>query len=245
MRDELAAVVGGVLSTVGTSAAHELSSEEVERLLSLADIVTLARTAVERDYRGDVIDAHAPEMPTRFAKQLTQVVRGARALGIDRDRAMMLATRCAADSIPPLRLLVLTYIKDHPHVSTHNVRVQLDRPRATIDRELQALHTLGLLSVDEIEQPFGKTAWYYSLAVAIDVAALARLGSARSVVVTAQNTSRERASEGDSRSAGVVPDIAGTTSTAHERCRGCAQRLLHPASIESGLCARCEKKEAS
>jgi hypothetical protein len=33
-----------------------------------ADLVALARNGVEFDYRCGVIDAHAPEMPTRFAK---------------------------------------------------------------------------------------------------------------------------------------------------------------------------------
>ena len=39
------------------------------------------RTGVELDYRGDVVDAHDPEMPTRLAKQLTQIMRGAVAIG--------------------------------------------------------------------------------------------------------------------------------------------------------------------
>ena len=57
--------------------AIDLTEAEQERLLDAANVVTLARTGVEYDYRGDVIDAHAPEMPTRFAKQLMQLVRGA------------------------------------------------------------------------------------------------------------------------------------------------------------------------
>jgi hypothetical protein len=32
-----------------------------------ADAVILARAAVKHDYRGDAIDAYAPELPTRFA----------------------------------------------------------------------------------------------------------------------------------------------------------------------------------
>ena len=213
MRDELSSVVGGLLSTVDPSAAYDLSDAEVDRLLGVADIVTRARTAVERDNRGDVLDAHAPEMPTRFAKQLTQIVRGARALGIDREDAMSLAVRCAADSVPALRLKVLLYVKKHPHASTHDVRVGLDKPRTTIDRELQALHMLGLLTVDEVVQPGGKhNAWYYSLAEDVAVESLARLGSTGNVVVRTQDTREERASEPDSGSARVVPDVSGTTS---------------------------------
>ena len=59
-----------------------LTDEETDIVLAAADLVTLARTGVEYDYKGDVIDAHAPEMPTRFAKELTQIIRGAVAIGM-------------------------------------------------------------------------------------------------------------------------------------------------------------------
>ena len=54
-------------------AGHQLGDTEVEQLLNAADIVTMARSAVERDYRGNIEFAHDPEMPTRFAKQLVQL----------------------------------------------------------------------------------------------------------------------------------------------------------------------------
>jgi hypothetical protein len=43
---------------------------DCEKLLTAADLVTLARTAVADDYRGAGKGADAPEMPTRFAKHL-------------------------------------------------------------------------------------------------------------------------------------------------------------------------------
>ena len=49
--------------------------------LAAANLVTLGRTAVEKDYQGNIVDAHAPEAPTRFAKQLAQIARGQLALG--------------------------------------------------------------------------------------------------------------------------------------------------------------------
>ena len=73
MRTELSGAAAGVLATVRPSAAITVTDAERERILAAANVVTLARTAVDYDYRGDVIDAHAPEMPTRFAKQLAQV----------------------------------------------------------------------------------------------------------------------------------------------------------------------------
>lgn len=81
MRADLAAAMRGVLCKIDPYAATLDDNDEV-RLLGAANLVTLARTAVEYDGRGEVIDAHAPEMPTRFAKMLGQIVRGARAVGM-------------------------------------------------------------------------------------------------------------------------------------------------------------------
>src|SRR5439155_4504330 len=107
MRAELSEVVAGLLAGVQLGNELVVSEAERERILAAADVVTLARTGVDYDYRGDVIDAHAPEMPTRFAKQLAQVLRGSVALGMDRRAALQLAIRCARDSLPPLRLAIL------------------------------------------------------------------------------------------------------------------------------------------
>lgn len=181
MRAELGAAVAGVLAGVNISADLTLTGDEAELILALADIVTLGRTGVEHDYRGDVIDAHAPEMPTRFAKQLTQILRGGITLGMDRDHLLRIVARCAADSMPPLRLAALVDLLDHPASTTAAVRKRIDKPRNTVDRTLQALHMLGLVTVDEDEGPSGRTIWRYSLAADVDREALERLRSARFV----------------------------------------------------------------
>ncbi|SRX81554.1 DUF3854 domain-containing protein [Mycolicibacterium parafortuitum] len=174
MRRELAAAAAGVLAGMNTTATV-LTEVETNVLLAAADLVTLARTGVEYDYRGDVIDAHAPEMPTRFAKQLAQVVRGAVSIGVDRNRALRLAIRCARDSMPPLRLAIIDDVAKHPESSTAEIRKRLGKPRATVDRQLQALHMLEVLDCDEQETVWGGkdvTRWYYRLADGIEPTAL-------------------------------------------------------------------------
>ncbi|MBT2491516.1 hypothetical protein J7E96_23915 [Streptomyces sp. ISL-96] len=171
MRAELSAAVGGVLAGVDPDAGITVDEAETQRLLAAADVVTLARTGVEYDYRGEVIDAHAPEMPTRFAKQLTQVVRGAVAVGMDRADALRLAIRCARDSMPPLRLALLEDVAANPNSHTGEIRKRVDKPRATVDRQLQALHILGLMTVDEMA--YGdKTRWIYTITDGVDITAL-------------------------------------------------------------------------
>jgi hypothetical protein len=149
-----------------------------ERLIKAADIVTYARTAVERDFRGDIIDSHAPEMPTRFAKQLAQMVRGGLALGMSRDTALQLALRCARDSIPQVRLEILLELASNPRSRVIDVVRNIAKPYRTIRRELEGLHILGLLHCDEEQSNTdeSKTVWRYSLADGFDCATLLTMG---------------------------------------------------------------------
>jgi hypothetical protein len=166
MRKELAQAVGELLANVNTH-EYQLTDAQTEALAKAADIVTWARTGVERDYRGEVIDAHAPEMPTRFAKQLAQLVRGAVAISMTAERGIELAIRCARDSIPPLRREILLDIAANPSSQPRQVHRRIKRPRSTVRRELEALYMLRLLQCDETDENYGgklRTRLHYSLA---------------------------------------------------------------------------------
>ena len=170
MRQEMANAVAGVIATV-VDRDYPLTADDTTRILQAADLVTLVRTGVELDYRGDVIDAHAPEMPTRFAKQLTQIMRGALAIGMSRTKALALALRCARDSAPELRLAILEDLAANGESRVTDIRRRLQKPRATADRALQALHYLRLLVCrEEQEERGGKKvlARFYSLAPKTD-----------------------------------------------------------------------------
>src|SRR5262249_19649639 len=151
--------------------------DQVTQLIKAADIVTAARTGVERDYRGEVIDAHALEMPTRFAKQLGQLVRGAVSIGVPVEHAIRLAARRVRHSIPPLRCEILLDIAAHPNSEPHEVHRRIGRPRHTVRRELEALHMLRLLQCEETDEENDKgkvvrTIYEYSLDDKFDRATL-------------------------------------------------------------------------
>jgi hypothetical protein len=177
MREELAAAVGGLVAHANTDETT-VTEEEIQQLVKVADIVTKARTAIERDYSGEVVDAHAPEMPTRFAKQLAQMVRSGVAIGMTREAAMKLAIRCARDSVPPLRLEILRDIAFNPDATPGDVRKRISKPWPTVKREMEALTMLGILRCDEEteeveddEQPkkmTTKTKWLYDLSADFD-----------------------------------------------------------------------------
>jgi hypothetical protein len=173
MRRELSEAAGKLLAAADTGTRIELDADETGALLDLADLVTRARTAVERDYQGNPAFAHALEMPTRFAKQLVQIVQGGLSLGMSRPYAMATAERCAADTMPPLRRKVLGDVAQHAVSPTADVVKRLQLPNTTVDRVLQELHLLGLLVVDDL--PYGsqgRVRWAYSLAADVSAATL-------------------------------------------------------------------------
>jgi hypothetical protein len=179
MREQLAEITGKLLAGAQAYVSAEpepgLTEEEMTHLLGLADIVTRARTPVERDYQGNPAFAHALEMPTRFAKQLVQIARGGLLLGLDRDTAMRVAARCCHDTMPPLRRVVLADVAANPDSFTPDVADRVQIPKTTIDRTLQELQLLGLLTVQHIR--YGQNErlrWMYSLAPGVDRGDLAK-----------------------------------------------------------------------
>jgi hypothetical protein len=169
MRKEMADAVAGLIENIKVDHRDlALLEDEQSRILEAADIVTLARTGVETDYRGDVIDSHEPEMPTRFGKQLTQIMRGGIAIGVPRQEALALALRCAHDSVPQLRLAVLEDLKENHESSVREVCNRLQKPWRTIQRTLEALHVLDLIvchvvELDEEDRKRQKPSHFYSL----------------------------------------------------------------------------------
>lgn len=237
MRAELASAVAGVIAGVETTGTT-LTDEETGIVLAAADLVTLARTGVEYDYRGDVIDAHAPEMPTRFAKELTQIIRGAVAIGIPRHEALGLAIRCARDSMPPLRLKLIDDLAAHPGSSAIDIRKRINKPRSTVDRQLQALHMLGVLDVSETEAEYGGkpvTRWFYTIAEDIEPRAIDP-NSLPEMSPPTPRPSEKREERGSNGSEPSTPtDISGK---GFDTCRvdGCTAGLWHPESQRLGLC---------
>lgn len=231
MRAELARAVCGALGRLDPERA-ELTAAVRDELLRAADLVTYARTAVERDHQGKIIDAHAPEMPTRFAKMLGQIVRGGLALGMPEDRAMATAVRVAGDSMPPLRLRLLADIADHPDSRTSDVQKRVQKPRTTVDRELQALHVLGLLVCDDT----GQGGWRYTLSDAVDRSTLKTLVT-RNVSTGTQGHREEGVSLTDK--SGDVLTLEGLERdgpmSEPGRCGLCGKPSNH------GVCAGCEE----
>ncbi|MGK2880440.1 MAG: hypothetical protein ACSLE6_06465 [Mycobacterium sp.] len=260
MRAELAdAVVVVVAGVPRGGIGAELTEAEAERLLDAADLVTLTRTGVEYDHRGEVIDAHAPEMPTRFAKQLAQVFRGGIAVGMTREAALALAIRAARDSVPPLRLAIIDHLAAHPGDGTSDVRKRLDKPHTTVDRQLRSLHMLGVITCSESDGRDQRRGWSYRLndGVRPDALALTEMSPEMSVGIGSEEKMPPDLSVGKAQmdegcaSLGAPSNKSGdssvpTAATPTHRvgrpeahCTGCGGVLMHPESVAVGRCAAC------
>jgi hypothetical protein len=213
-------------------------------------LVTRARTGVDYDYKGNVIDAHAPEVPTRFAKQLQQVVRGAVAIGVPRGEALKLAIRCARDSMPPLRLSIIDDLAANSESSTSDIRKRINKLWSTVDRQLQAVHMLEVLGCDEVPYGDDKHRWLYSIAEDINPSALSpgmSVGAWREGVDEPPNRDASHfpyvgSDKSGEDSAGKTP----ATETLWPTCRteGCTTGLYHPDSQRLVYCANCRKDDA-
>jgi hypothetical protein len=169
-------------------------------------------------------------MPTRFAKQLAQLMRGAMAIGMSREQAMRLAVRCARDSMPPLRLDILLDVTGNPASRPGDVRARIGKPWRTVKRELEALTMLGILQCDEETEETetagetkDKTVWRYSVApdydrdtllamATIDLAERYRMpfgktkAKAKTKTKTKAKAKRPRPTTGGTAAAGAPPN---------------------------------------
>jgi hypothetical protein len=267
MREELATLAAGVIDAVNAGDPPELDETESERILAAADLVSLSRTAVDYDYRGDVIDAHAPEAPTRLGKQLAQVMRGTIAIGLTRESALRLAIRCARDSMPPLRLEIIDDLAANPYSTTTDVRKRVGRPRNTVDRQLQALHMLRVVEVDEEPRAEGGASWWrYTLAEGIDpncllvpeITADTVFGKEESLPTVISGTSGDTPNKQDDglfttatttyerdaptryrRAASNGQPHADPSANRQPSLCACGNEMVSPQSVARGHCERC------
>ena len=84
--------------------------------------------------------------------------------------------------------MILQDIAEHPGSRATDVRKRLQRPHNTVDRELQALHILGLL----VQEEASGTGWIYSLTSAVEPETLKLIAFSRNGCMHTQGTQEER-----------------------------------------------------
>ena len=129
------------------------SAERITLLATWADVVTLARSPVDRDYQGELDFIPDPEAPTRFVKALAQLYRGLVIIGMHDDDAWATTARVALDCVPKLRRRCIAALIQTPGATTISVAERTGHPSRSTRRALEELVAHGLVDRDGAVQP--------------------------------------------------------------------------------------------
>ena len=153
--------------------AVSIPQDWFEEIIELSEFATRARSGVKRDSRQrDITHVFAPEMPIRFAKQLTTLAQAFMVMGeSDGDRAIL--RKIAISSLPKNRIRVFGLLTKSPlsvqlaeaaideklpdseeedsfeersEWTNKNMAMALDLPTTTTTRILQDLNALGFIT---------------------------------------------------------------------------------------------------
>jgi hypothetical protein len=151
-REELAAAVAGLLGHPPEHRELAATGEDKQRIAKLANFITLARSPVARDYRGEIELVMDREAPYRFGKQLYALWRACGLLGMTREQAWEVADRIARDSLPKLRWRVLEALAEgEEELSTNTVARAVKHPYKSSKRTLEDLTAHGVVQRRTVE----------------------------------------------------------------------------------------------
>src|SRR3990167_5289620 len=130
----------------------KVSDETVNDIISLTNIATLARSAVERDNytpNKDIEFKHDAELPMRFAEQILVLASALIVMNGDGDLTgddKQILYKIILDSINTKKRVVLRTLLRNDSVTTKDMAIRLDYPTPTISRALQELNAFGIVN---------------------------------------------------------------------------------------------------
>lgn len=146
MRTELADAVDALLDYT-PSVLPPLTVTDQATVATLAALTVRCRSIVERyGYTRDIVNVPLSEQPARIAKQLGKLLAAFRAIGASEDQTQAAIRRCALDSIPATRRLVLErLIACDGNESTTEVGEAIGLPSTTARSVLEDLAAHGVI----------------------------------------------------------------------------------------------------
>lgn len=146
MREEIAAEVCEFFSQIDFKDVPPLSQDDQKWLIPLASLVVISRSAVDRNVYTHAIELkHQPEAPGRLMKVLSQLVRAMKLIGMSPARIRQLVVKIGIDCIPPVRGLILNYLKNKS-ATVKDIAAGIGNYSAsTVDRNLDDLRCHGVV----------------------------------------------------------------------------------------------------
>jgi hypothetical protein len=146
MRRDLRRAALGLFAGCSAEGVREATEHEVEWLIQVCWLVARARAGVHTAYNGDILDAIKPELPTRLAMSLAQLMAGMDAIGVSHDEVLQAIANVAFGCIPASRLAALRFLYGHEAPQTTKaVGTALSQSTESARRTLQelAVHKLA------------------------------------------------------------------------------------------------------
>lgn len=137
----------------------DLPAEAQEKLVRVANLATMARSGVIRDFgmKKEVLYVPSSEMPTRIVQQLSTIATALMIVGGGKfDEAVdgKILTKIALDSIPQTNRMVMEVLAQSSNLPTSKIATRLGYPTGPIKMYLENLALLGVckrLKADEAD----------------------------------------------------------------------------------------------
>jgi hypothetical protein len=124
----------------------ELDDEMYDQLEDAAMLTCLGRAAVPRHAYGkrEIDGIPVIEEPARVTGQIVSLAKSLLALGVPRGQALALAGKCALDTVPQARLMILRHLAQGEPLTVSEVRRRTGLNRHVARRALEDMEVLDL-----------------------------------------------------------------------------------------------------
>ena len=124
-----------------------------EKLMNLGNQTALLRTSASLDRNREPDNIIYPEGPGRILKQLINLYRGYRVIGLTDEEAIEGIRKLCRYNVIPVRVKILKYLKNHSNgwVTTSEVATNTKLGKGTTKGQLYSLTQLGLVDYKIIE----------------------------------------------------------------------------------------------
>lgn len=129
-----------------TEKEHVVPDEVSERILHVTDFASLARSPVERDFKGHIELTLSPEMPMRMSNQAHRLgaVFMAMSNGVLEKHHEQILYKIALDSIPKGRRITLRELASYSDITTKGLAMKLNYSTERTRMWLEELNVLGI-----------------------------------------------------------------------------------------------------
>lgn len=150
MRREIASAYARALAKAPDAGGVRISASIQDKLASLASLVAQLRSQVSRDPYDKTVN-YAPDIegPARLVKAFAKLGKGLAAVRGENEFSepeYEVVVKVALDTIPRRRCLILASLVDLQWKSTKEVSIRVDIPTSTVNRELEDLAMVKVVS---------------------------------------------------------------------------------------------------